>query len=493
MRPPRTHLAALVVWMTVSLGAHAQVPEAKPRVAGAVVSGVVRDSIARGPLAGAWVQLVATDGSLPARTAVADSVGRFSFDDVPDGDYALGFFHPMVDSLGIEAPLRALVVWRRRAPRADLAIPSVATVRAAVCGAASAATAGALVVGTVRDARTRAPAAGATVTGEWLEVSLGRGVYDRRRPRIAVTAAASGWFAMCDVPKGGTMFLGAQRGMDNSDLVELSVPADGFVRRDLYIGPQRTSMLAATAADTSLAVHQRGGDGRLRGRVVTVDGNHPVGGALVRIIDGPIVVANPIGEWSLAEAPPGSRVLEVRAVGFYPARRAVDVIADAPPVTIAMSTFKAMLDTVKVTAARVAARLNSGFEQRQRAGIGNYLTAKDIARHGAMYASDVFRVMRGVKVGYAYDTLPPDMPQLFDAGLMGNTDRRILMRGMLGTWCTPLIYLNGADQSELNADEVDHLVRVEQISAIEVYSEVSIPPAFQRPRTGCGAILFWTK
>src|SRR5512138_941129 len=75
--------------------------------AGATVSGVVRDSIANSPLADATVQLIASDD--PARferTTTSDSLGRFILRDVPLGRYMLGFFHPVLDSLGVEAPLR---------------------------------------------------------------------------------------------------------------------------------------------------------------------------------------------------------------------------------------------------------------------------------------------------------------------------------------------------------------------------------------------------
>ncbi|MEO7822498.1 MAG: carboxypeptidase-like regulatory domain-containing protein, partial [Gemmatimonadaceae bacterium] len=74
------------------------------QVTGATISGVVHDSIARQPLGGATIQLV-TD-SLPRfiRAAVSDSLGRFALGDVPPGRYKLGFLHPLLDSLGVDAP-----------------------------------------------------------------------------------------------------------------------------------------------------------------------------------------------------------------------------------------------------------------------------------------------------------------------------------------------------------------------------------------------------
>src|SRR5690349_7243393 len=88
----------------------AQTPSTHPASAGAV-SGVVRDSISREPLAGAVVQLVSADGvAREGKTVMSDSAGRFTIADVAEGRYALGFFHPMLDSLGLEPSLREVSV-----------------------------------------------------------------------------------------------------------------------------------------------------------------------------------------------------------------------------------------------------------------------------------------------------------------------------------------------------------------------------------------------
>ena len=40
-------------------------------------------------------------------------------------------------------------------------------------------------------------------------------------------------------------------------------------------------------------------------------------------------------------------MLEIRAIGFYPIQRAVDVIPGAPPINAELATFQAVLDTVR--------------------------------------------------------------------------------------------------------------------------------------------------
>ena len=116
-------LGALALW---SSPLHAQ---------GARVSGVVFDSLAHAPLRGATVQLAPSDpASRFSGSAMSDSLGRFTIDSVPDGKYALGFFHPLLDSLAIAPPLREVTVSGRRNVTADIAIPSATRLRGAICG-----------------------------------------------------------------------------------------------------------------------------------------------------------------------------------------------------------------------------------------------------------------------------------------------------------------------------------------------------------------------
>jgi hypothetical protein len=481
----RRSLLLIVILALTARTARSQRINPAARVSGSAVSGLVTDSLGRTPLAGAWVQLVVADGRSDApRTAQADSLGHYVIDDVPDGRYMLGFFHPLLDSLGVEAPLRDVTV-RRRAVRVDLAVPSGATLAAAVCGQHSGSdggvvVAGGTVVGVVRDARTGSPAEGVSVIGEWLEISFTPGNINRRRPRISVSTGANGWFALCNVPAGGTMFVSASRDKESTDLIELSVPKDGFARRDLYLGPARVVAVGDTTTRTDSAARPtrqiKVGDIRLHGSVVAANGNHALSGALVRISDGLTARADARGEWTMTGAPAGTRVLEVRAVGFYPERRAVDVVPDAIPVQVALATFQSVLETVRITAAKTADIRSSGFEDRRRTGMGTYLTAEDLLRRGVMETSDVFKNMPGVR-------LETD----------STGERRFLVRSAFGGYCEPTVYIDGMRMFTATADELDTWVRAKNVRAIEVYNEGTAPPEFQLALSGCGAIVIWTK
>jgi len=140
----------------------AQTPDTASRASGSVV-GVVRDSLAKRPLAEALIQLVSADD--PARfvrTSRSDSLGRFAINEVPAGRYMLGFFHPMLDSIGVETAQRQLYVGETGRPvQSDLGIPSPARLRAAVCGKLGPDSSG-VIIGVVRDAKDGSPISGAT-------------------------------------------------------------------------------------------------------------------------------------------------------------------------------------------------------------------------------------------------------------------------------------------------------------------------------------------
>lgn len=479
-------VAPVIAVLLLSSPTYAQ--GAGDRAPGVRVSGTVHDSVAHTPLAGAWVQLASADSvahASGARTAISDSLGRYAFEDVPEGRYRLGFFHALLDSLGVELPLRDLTVRRGRPARLDLAVPSGGTLRALICGVRSPrdsgiVVSGGAVIGVVRDARGGAPVEGVTVSGEWLEISFRTQGIDRRRPRVVVTTGANGWFALCNAPATGNLFLTASRGADSTDLIEAAVPSEGFLRRDLYLGAARTQVVRdTTPRPDSLALPPRivrSGEGRLSGTVVSADYQRPLAGAIVHLSDGPTARADERGAFTLVNAPLGTRVLEVRSVGYYPERRAVHVVSGMPPVQVTLATFKSVLDTVKIIAQAVADRHGSSFEDRKRTGLGRYLTSADLERRGAVFTSDAFRNLPGTRV------------ERDETGA-----RRIYVRSAFGEWCEPSVHIDGLYMWTLNADDIDGMVSLRYVKGIEVYTEATTPAEYQRAMTGCGTVLIWTR
>lgn len=447
----------------------------------ASITGLVHDSIARAPLVGAEVQLVSADNpAMLGHTATSDSLGRFTLNNVPKGRYALGFLHPMLDSLGVDVPLREVFVDDNRSVRADLAIPSGARLRAAICGPNTTTDPVGVVVGYVRDARNSTPVAGVAVSGEWLELTFKTGGFVRRIPRLVANTGDNGWFAMCNVPSGGTMTMVATRNGDSTGIVDVQIPADGFIRRDMYLGPTQTRIVedetprTDTAARPPRRIHV--GDARINGTVVAAVGGKALAGAVVGITAGPQTRTNERGEWTLTNAPVGTRTLEVRALGYYPVRRVINVVDAGPPVRLALSTMKAVLDTVKISATRSYGRNMIDFEKRRRSGLGKYLTADDVARHRPVVTSDLFRLVNGVYV---------------DRSPVGET--MLSVRGMFSERCSPSVYIDDRYMWDMTADALDDYVKPEKIAGIEIYNGAMVPPQFQPGLSGCGSIVIWTK
>lgn len=465
-----------ILFLLVARVTTAQIP-------GTTVSGVTYDSVAGAPLSGAIVQIASAEFAANAdRSTISDSLGRFTLAGLPDGRFTIGFFHPSLDVLGIDAPTREIRVVDRQPVRVDLAIPAARRIRAAICGLAQSPDSGALLVGVIRDAMGDIPMNGATVRGEWYEFSLtDEGLTRHPRYRTAMTAE-SGWFAMCGVPRDGTIAVIASRGVDSTERTEVTIPAEGLARTELFLGSSRTVMVGDPShrGDTLSLPPVRifVGNARLTGSVITSDGAKPVGGAQVGITNGPQTRANDSGQWTIVDAPPGTRTLEVRALGFYPEQRRVDVVGTNPPISVALATLKSVLDTVRISAGRrVYDRVTYEFDQRRRSGVGGYLTQENIARFGGFETTGLFRLMRGVQVRRDSRT--------------GETN--LVMRGANASWCRPAIYIDGHNIPGIGGSEINNWVRPDQVVGIEVYPHLAAPMRYQKPLSGCGTILIWTK
>ena len=444
-------LRLLSASLLLASSSEAQVAGVRASAAATSVSGSVYDSLARGPLRGAVVQIVAADN--PARferSVTTDSLGRFVLGDVPDGAYALGFIHPVLDSLGIDAPLQNVVV-KGQPLRVNLAIPSARRLKAAICKQPLN-DSSAMITGVVRDSKTEAPADGVNVWGEWLELSVKATGLSQSIQRVRAITGDNGWFALCNLPSAGTVALVAIRGVDSTGVLELQIPDDKFMRRDLYVGVARR-------------------DGRLRGTVAAAAGGKPVANAQVSVVDGPQTRTNDRGEWTLTDAPTGSRMLEVRALGYYPDRRRVDVVAGSAPIDVKLSTLRAVLDTVKIVASRL--RNDEGFERRRRMGHGSFITSEDMKRFPVIQTSDFFTRLPGIR---------RDGPQA-----------KILMRGAFEEWCEPAVFIDGHEMSFMSAEDIDDWVPPKDVAAIEIYRIGTAPPEFQPGLRGCGSIVIWTK
>ena len=452
-----------------------RVPGDTGAAAGAVVRGMVYDSVAKAPLAGTVVQMRMETGFKRVYSVTTDSSGAFRIPDVPRGTYLATFFHPVLESLGIMP-----IVWRTEVTdsvaRVVYAVPSAATVWAAACGSTSRADSTGLVIGRVHDADSGLPLSGSVVSASWHEIVIDqRGLHAERR-QIAARSNGSGVYALCGVPSDANVLIRAERGATSSGPVEIAPPYHGLVMRDFGIGSNDSTVALAADSDSSAA---RSGDGTLVRRgtaslagVVRAPGGDPLGDVELAIPGSDArATTDKVGHFILANLAPGTFTLEARHVGFTPTRVIVDLKShDTTTVAVQLDKQVAVLNTVHVYGKRVSSRMGiTGFLERKQQGFGHFLTRQDIEKQHPFVLTDALRMVPGV--------------QLVGSGL----SHTIVMRGDYG--CQPAVYLDGM---RLYGADVDDLIDPEYVDGMEVYTGPGqAPPQFWG--RGCGSLVIWTR
>ena len=419
------------------------------------VVGLVYDSVSHLTLSGALVQLVSRDARL---AVVTDSAGRFAFPQVERGRFVVGFFHPKLDSLGVDAPLAPLNVGGEAELAVELAVPSVGTVLRQACGDDATRDSSGVVVGFARNASTAGPLADATVRARWSEITIGvRGGAQVRVRDAVVRAGTDGWFALCRVPAGGLVLVTASTTSDSGATLEMSIPPDGLLTRDVFIADGGTASAS------------------LRGTVRNPYGE-PLAGARVRLWGSSRETrSNERGEFVLTGLPPGTRMLELRSLGFSPRRELVDLLARQELlVDLPLDEFPTSIDTVRVFSAQSAPgdRLQ-GFARRRALSQGVFFDPEAIERRHPLALTDLMRGIAGVDV------------------VTIDGARAVVMRSINGSGsCEPEWIVDGMRMPRYQVS-VDDLIPASIVQAIEVYPRRIQAPAEYQSLT-CGSIVIWT-
>lgn len=443
--------------------------QAAPAPVRARVRGEVLDSVRSRPLSGATVQLVAADNPSRILAAVSNLQGIFQFDDVPAGVYLAGFLHPVLDTLGVESNLLRVEVSTADPITVALGTPSAATLIDARCGPATPELPRGMFFGTVRHSSGRALGTPARVRAQYTtSTATPRGIERTPNVRIA-TSNEEGTFAVCGVPPNGAITVRGFAGADSSGFVELPVPRDGLLLRDLFIGPAVRAQAKSATATSVLR-----GAASLRG-VVRNQSGQPVNGARITLWGtGADAASNASGQYNVSNLPEGSYTIEVRALGFQPHRAPADLMAQREAVVdLTLSPLIATVDTMRVRASR-AVPLEE-FERRRKLGFGHFITEADIEKKAPTYMGDIFRGTPGIV------TMP---------GQFGRD--RVLVRssGITGD-CAPAIFLNGM-LVNIEDGDLDLIINPKDVRAVEVYARTSSIPVQFQTRNGCGSAVIWT-
>jgi len=449
--------SVLVLLLAAPAGLASQVRPATPAPPPVLarLAGTVFDSAATQWLSGATVQLVDAANPSNVRTAIAGANGRFVIDSLTVGTYLIGFFHQRLDQLGMEAPLFRVNITTPEELTVPMAIPSAETIITKHCGQGDPEQPIGLYMGFVRDAATNQQVPAARVRAQYSEVTVGARGVERRSPSRFGSTTDDGLFTLCGVPRNAPVTARAYAGGDSTGFIELRVPRNGLLVRDLVIGSSGK------------------GTGLLRGSVKSVSGQ-TIASARVVLWGASGNGTNATnGQYLLDGLPTGTQMIEARAIGYQPMRVVVDVSAtEGVTADLALEALVATVDTVRVRGDRVSNQM-AEFEKRRRSGFGSFIDESQLNNRSPMFMADIFRTVPGISIATGQ-----------------SAQGRVLMRGNGGN-CAPAVFLNGMNV-QVPDGNLDGIVNSQEVRAVEVYSRTSNVPAQFDSRNGCGSIVVWT-
>lgn len=225
----------------------------------------------------------------------------------------------------------------------------------------------------------------------------------------------------------------------------------------------------------------------VRGRVLEVVGNRPVSDAQVVLYSDSITAVattkTDSGGHFLVRAPKvGTYSIRVRKVGFMGGETGNVELAlpEEYELTIRTPRVAPVLSGVRVTAGYTRGyEWLQGFEDRRKAGIGEFLTQQQINDKNSMNVGELLRGLPGVGVEPG-----PNGWYLVTSQRGG--------RSLQNSACLMDMYLDGIPMDQ---EAIHRSTRPVDLEAIEVYhGPATVPSQFKKQMTGsCGVVLFWTR
>ena len=452
-------------------------PQRAPVVEGhPTLSGIVYDSLHDEPVRGATVVIAGS-----AHQAITDSTGAYHFDvdSLPEGVVTVGFFMAGMDSLGITPPPRQVGIHHGESALLDLGVPSMRTVLHVICRDSATEGKG-MMLGVVRDAETDAPLPGALVVVMWTEMNIGTSSLSKLPKAAHTTVGERGNYRLCGIPSGVALRAQARMGAKASGWIDVTMPPGGVLQRDFLMGQRQVAAAPAPAptapgaAPAAPAAPKPLGSAQLNGTVVGADGK-PLEGAQVYLVGTAMGArADSRGIFHLSGLPAGTQTVEVRLLSYSPKRYTVDLSPQRESRLAAVMDAKAQV-LGEVTVQGKPTSSIPGFDDRAKRGMGTFLNRQDIENRQSILTTDLFRTIPGLTVGF------------------DGSNYIVQSSRSLGNGCQVQWYLDGSPFDN-SSNDLDQMLRPDDIEAIEVYKSASeVPVQYQGRDASCGTILVWTK
>jgi len=410
-------------------------------------------------------------------TARSDANGRYRLDSLPPGDYVLHLSTPLLDSLELALPERAVSIAAGATAQANFTVPRGALLRDAVCPGLSLGMAKAAVTGHAIDADTDQPLAGADVVVTWVELAVDSKLESRSQEFSAsVHTGERGEYRLCGVPADTRLSLQLQHAGHASAAVDLIVASEaGAEARDLSLSTRGAPTIAsldsmerargdtADAAEPLLLTGSASVTGIVRGST-----GLPLENTEIRVRGArSSAVSDAAGRFSIGALPAGTQVLVARHLGYELTELAVELRSGRTIERDVQLTRVLSLDSVRVVAMRSQ---YPEFEYNRRANpFGRYLGPEEVERRHAIQAADLLVGVPGLAVS--------------GQGASARVASTRRGRGCGGV----RIVVDGTENVPLDG------IVASQIAAVEIYANGAFAPSRFAVRGSCGVVVFWTK
>ena len=434
------------------------------------LEGTVVDSLrAASPLAGASVRATRVGADRETTlVALTDAHGRFAFDRLDAGEYAIGFAYALLDSLEFGGPARRVMVSDAVVAHADLAVPSGGTLRSLACPGMTLAKGTGALVGIVTDADTDRPVVGAQVAAAWTELTFDKGILRAMTLEHSGGAITDslGQYRLCGLPTESWLLVQVQHADRIGSAFQISIAsASGVQVRHIAIsheGSRERAALDSALRDTTRALVPLAGTATLAG-IVRGSSGRPVANAQVRVVGAtPITRTDANGWFSLTGLPSGTQEIEVRELGFPVQRRPVDLKRGQ---TMRQEILLEGVQTLEGMRAVAARSPYERFETNRRLSLtGLFLTEEQIEKRHAQNTSELFSSMSAFRI-------------------IGNGPDAKIVNARGG--CRPNVVIDYMQFQEINQ------IPPSLIAGIEAYPTTNGAPA--EFTNLCGVIRIWVK